>query len=386
MINVNKTKWIAAVIAFSLLGLSNLMTAGQASSEIVLDDTTLGQTVEAGETVTSDGVTMTVTSVVAADGGNSGTVEDWGILCGEDATSTDVVSLDISFDVDVRITDYVIGAREDLPDGVFITISGSNGTSGSNAVPAFDGFTEQEVGLSFAEGTLTVLKAGEPYTLSHNLSNFAGDPLFNLESLFVMPVLDWFSNASEIQPTGWLRFDWFKGFMPQLGSNWIFHGRHGWLFVLAEDTSNMFLWDPAVGRWFFTNETVYPWMYAYGPNEGWVFFFEGGRPGARFFKRGDTGQIRSEQQLNTTVTVLGAVNSPGSVSLPQGRELTLTEAIAVVRGIARLGDPNAVVIGRQSADGETKTMTVNFSSIASGDAPDITLEGGDTIFVPERII
>jgi len=34
-----------------------------------------------------------------------------------------------------------------------------------------------------------------------------------------------------------------------------------------------------------------------GPDGGWVFFFEGGRPGSRYFKRGDNGQTLSEQQL-----------------------------------------------------------------------------------------
>jgi hypothetical protein len=40
-------------------------------------------------------------------------------------------------------------------------------------------------------------------------------------------------------------------------------------------------------------------MYAYGPDEGWVFFFEGGRPGSRYFKRGDTGEVVSKQVLRT---------------------------------------------------------------------------------------
>jgi len=106
----------------------------------------------------------------------------------------------------------------------------------------------------------------------------------------------WYSGTSEIA-NKWRYYDWFKGFKPQPGSNWIFHGRHGWLFVLADDTNRMFLWDTAIGRWLFTNATTYPWMYAYGPDAGWVFFFEGGSPGERFFKRGDTGQTVSEQQL-----------------------------------------------------------------------------------------
>ena len=108
----------------------------------------------------------------------------------------------------------------------------------------------------------------------------------------------WYSSADEIQPAGWRYFNWFKGFRPKAGSDWIFHGRHGWLFMQADDTSRMFVWDVALGRWMFTNASVYPWMYAYGPNEGWVFFFEGGSPGKRFFQRGDSGQVISEQDLS----------------------------------------------------------------------------------------
>ncbi|NBB79201.1 MAG: hypothetical protein GVY36_07095 [Verrucomicrobia bacterium] len=106
----------------------------------------------------------------------------------------------------------------------------------------------------------------------------------------------WLSGASVIAD-GWLFYDWFKGFKPEASSNWIYHGRHGWLFVLGDGTQSMFLWDAAISRWLFTNETVYPWMYAYGPSQGWVFFFEGGRPGSRFFKRGDTGEVVSEQEF-----------------------------------------------------------------------------------------
>lgn len=295
MKNIKKKYWIASIITFSLLGLSNLAADEQARIELVLDDDNLGQTVEAGETVSSNGVTMTVVNVAVANGGSTGTVEDWGILCGKDSTSADVVSLDVSFDVDVRVTDYVIGAREDVPEGVFITISGSNDTTGSNPVPAFDGFTEQEVELSFAVGSLTVLNAGKTYTISHNLSDFVSDPLFNLESLFITPVSTWYSDASSLG-NGWLFFDWFKSFSPVSG-NWIYHSRHGWLFVSADDTGSMFFWDTALGRWTFTNETVYPWMYAYGPEGGWVWFFENGRPGARYFGRADNGEVVSEQDL-----------------------------------------------------------------------------------------
>jgi protein involved in polysaccharide export with SLBB domain len=86
------------------------------------------------------------------------------------------------------------------------------------------------------------------------------------------------------------------------------------------------------------------------------------------------------------VFVLGQVNSPGEIMWPDDRTLTLTEAIAHVEGIARLGDPLAVQIRRQTAAGETSVQTVDFNSIVLGDAPDIDLQPGDVVWVPERII
>jgi hypothetical protein len=82
-----------------------------------------------------------------------------------------------------------------------------------------------------------------------------------------------------------------------MDKNWIFHARHGWLYYVGESTTGLFFWDTVMRRWLWTNQTVYPWMYAYGPNEGWIFFFEGGRPGSRWFLRGDTGQVIFETQL-----------------------------------------------------------------------------------------
>jgi hypothetical protein len=158
--------------------------------EILLDDTTLGTSIENGESVTSEGVTMTISGLVAADGGDFGDVEDWGVLFGSDPESSDVVSFDIAFDVDVRITGYQIGSREDVPDGVFFEIAGADGSSGPNPVPESE-FTLTEICLPYVPGSLPMLKAGLVYTISHNLADFSlSDPLFNFEALFVAPVTD----------------------------------------------------------------------------------------------------------------------------------------------------------------------------------------------------
>jgi polysaccharide export outer membrane protein len=87
------------------------------------------------------------------------------------------------------------------------------------------------------------------------------------------------------------------------------------------------------------------------------------------------------------VHILGSVNSPGVVEIPPDRDLTLTEAIAGVRGVSRLGNPRSIIIKRVDNDGRARQMEINFSRIVTDpNVKDIVLQEGDTIWVPERII
>ena len=87
------------------------------------------------------------------------------------------------------------------------------------------------------------------------------------------------------------------------------------------------------------------------------------------------------------IRILGSVGRPGVVEIPPDRDLTLTEAIAGVNGITRLGNPKAIKIKRVDKDGRSRQMEVNFSKIVTDpDVKDIILKEGDTIWVPERII
>ncbi|MEN8792298.1 MAG: polysaccharide biosynthesis/export family protein, partial [Lentimonas sp.] len=85
------------------------------------------------------------------------------------------------------------------------------------------------------------------------------------------------------------------------------------------------------------------------------------------------------------VRILGSVNRAGVVQIPPDRDLTLTEAIAGVNGLTRLGDPKLITIKRVDEDGKARQMEVNFSSILTDpNVKDITLKEGDTIWVRER--
>jgi len=87
------------------------------------------------------------------------------------------------------------------------------------------------------------------------------------------------------------------------------------------------------------------------------------------------------------VHVLGSVNSPGVVEIPPDRDLTLTEAIAAVRGVSRLGNPKSITVKRVDSSGRAQQMDVNFTRIVTDpNVKDLVLKEGDTIWVPERII
>lgn len=106
----------------------------------------------------------------------------------------------------------------------------------------------------------------------------------------------WYSEAGTLDQ-GWRFFSWFKSFIPLPESDWIFHSRHRFVYVVGVSPNSLFLWDNAMQQWLYTNQTVYPWMYSFGPNPGWVFFFQNSQPGSRFFARGDTGQVITEAVL-----------------------------------------------------------------------------------------
>ena len=85
--------------------------------------------------------------------------------------------------------------------------------------------------------------------------------------------------------------------------------------------------------------------------------------------------------------ILGSVGSPGVVEIPPDRDLTLTEALSMVGGVTRMGNPKTIKIKRVDQDGRSRQMEVNFSKIVQDpDVKDLVLNEGDTIWVPERII
>lgn len=88
-----------------------------------------------------------------------------------------------------------------------------------------------------------------------------------------------------------------------------------------------------------------------------------------------------------SVTVLGAVGSPGTVLIPPERTLTMLDVIARSGGFSRLANQKIVSLTRNLPDGRTANFTINAEQMMTGDKDNQwTVKDGDIISVPERLL
>ena len=82
---------------------------------------------------------------------------------------------------------------------------------------------------------------------------------------------------------GWFLSDWFGAYNTTFAA-WLFHSQHGFIYRYPDSTNeSMFIYDDAMGAWWWTNETNYPFLYVFNPpadNTGidieaeWLWYFE----------------------------------------------------------------------------------------------------------------
>lgn len=83
------------------------------------------------------------------------------------------------------------------------------------------------------------------------------------------------------------------------------------------------------------------------------------------------------------IFVFGCVKSPGAQSFRMSDKVTLLQAIAKAGGLAEGAKRKAVMIKRRNKDGNEINITVNLKDIIKGKKPDIDLQKGDVVYVPE---
>lgn len=80
------------------------------------------------------------------------------------------------------------------------------------------------------------------------------------------------------------------------------------------------------------------------------------------------------------VFVLGKVRKPGTFRFED--DMTIVQAISLAGGLTKLAEKNGIVLTRV-VEGVEKKFVVPFENIGLGRAPNVTLQPGDIVFVPE---
>lgn len=105
-----------------------------------------------------------------------------------------------------------------------------------------------------------------------------------------------------------------------------------------------------------------------------------GNPGANVpLQTGDSLYI---PQIYQRVSVVGTVARPGSQAIPDGREYTVSDAIAAAGGPAQRAKLDGIIVARQHPDGEIEKIPVDFKKLGK-QSPDIKLQDRDVVFIPE---
>ena len=90
-----------------------------------------------------------------------------------------------------------------------------------------------------------------------------------------------------------------------------------------------------------------------------------------------------KQYNSKKISVIGAVQKPGSISWTDG--IKLVEAISLSGGFTSLADADHVRITRNVGGGKTVTATVSVDDITDGKQADPPLQAGDTIKIDQRV-
>jgi protein involved in polysaccharide export with SLBB domain len=92
--------------------------------------------------------------------------------------------------------------------------------------------------------------------------------------------------------------------------------------------------------------------------------------------------VRVREYNSKHFTVLGQVSKPGSFPFSAG--MTLIQAISMAGGFNAVAKHDQISLKRKNKD-RAETVVVSVDAITEGGAPDIPLQAGDQIYVPERV-
>jgi protein involved in polysaccharide export with SLBB domain len=95
-----------------------------------------------------------------------------------------------------------------------------------------------------------------------------------------------------------------------------------------------------------------------------------------------TVSVNVKEYVSKRVEILGEVQKPGSISAQPG--MTLLRAIAVAGGFNAMARKGKVTL-RRHTKGHVEIVEIDVDAILEAKMPDVLLQAGDSVFVPQRI-
>ena len=145
-------------------------------------------------------------------------------------------------------------------------------------------------------------------------------PSFDLDLTDSIPSGLW--DEAERYANGWSSLPWF-GYFFELELGWIYHLEHGYQYFMGESLQGIIVFDLAMHSWFWISESLYPYFYKFGANEGWYWYYKGGTFGQRWFYRMADHKDLQEHTIND-------VSAPFNMVLVQGGTLAMSMGTVTV--------------------------------------------------------
>jgi hypothetical protein len=97
----------------------------------------------------------------------------------------------------------------------------------------------------------------------------------------------------------WKTLGWLGLFNDEqfLSSGWIYHVEHGWQHYMGSDVGSLAFFDVGLGRWAWTSDSAYPWLYVFSDVDQWIYYLRGGEPGDRSFYLSEEDAWHHENDL-----------------------------------------------------------------------------------------
>jgi polysaccharide biosynthesis/export protein VpsN len=92
--------------------------------------------------------------------------------------------------------------------------------------------------------------------------------------------------------------------------------------------------------------------------------------------------VQVKEYASRHVTLLGQVSKPGSYPLLPG--MSLIQAISQAGGLTAVASGSHTNLTRKTSKGQ-QTVQIDVNAISEGRSPDVPLQAGDQIYVPDRL-